>query len=160
MNVEQGRRPRTAPAEAGRQGVASAAGAAGPIAAGTSAPAAGGALPAGPGTRDTAGAARIEVAFDGAAALGRIALIPYIVAGYPDYETSEAVALAAIDNGADVLEIGLPYSDPLADGTTLQRASSVALRGGATFARSLALVGRVHAARPGANGSFHVTRTV
>jgi len=105
-------------------------------------------LPPGPGTRDTAGAARIEAAFDGAAALGRIALIPYVVAGYPDDRTSEAVALAAIDNGADLLEMGLPYSDPLADGTTLQRASAAALRAGATFARSLALVGRVHAARP------------
>ena len=54
---------------------------------------------------------------------GRAALIPYVVAGYPDAETSYAAALAAIDAGADLLEVGLPYSDPLADGATLQRAS-------------------------------------
>jgi len=56
---------------------------------------------------------------------------------------------AAIDAGADLLEVGLPYSDPLADGATLQRASQGALANGATFDRSLALVGRIAAARPG-----------
>ncbi len=71
------------------------------------------------------------------------------MAGYPDAETSFAVALAAIDAGADVLELGLPYSDPLADGATLQRASAVALHEGATFDRSVELLARVHAARPG-----------
>jgi tryptophan synthase alpha chain len=101
------------------------------------------------GTNDTAGAGRISAAFERAQADGRIALIPYVVAGYPDAETSYQVALAAIDAGADVLEIGLPYSDPLADGATLQRASSIALRNGATFEASLRLVGRIAAARPG-----------
>ena len=61
---------------------------------------------------------------------------------------SEAIAIAAIDAGADLLEIGLPYSDPLADGATLQRASRVALAAGATLDRSIELVGRIHAARP------------
>jgi tryptophan synthase alpha chain len=101
------------------------------------------------GTNHTAGAGRISAAFERARADGRIALIPYVVAGYPDAETSYQVALAAIDAGADVLEIGLPYSDPLADGATLQRASSIALRNGATFEASLRLVGRIAAARPG-----------
>jgi tryptophan synthase alpha chain len=101
------------------------------------------------GTNHTAGAGRISAAFERARADGRIALIPYVVAGYPDAETSYQVALAAIDAGADILEIGLPYSDPLADGATLQRASSIALRNGATFEASLRLVGRIAAARPG-----------
>ncbi len=100
------------------------------------------------GTNDTPGARRIAGAFQRAAADGRIALIPYVVAGYPDAETSFRVALAAADAGADLVEIGLPYSDPLADGATLQRASQVALAAGATFAASIALLRRIAAARP------------
>ena len=100
------------------------------------------------GTDATAGAGRIRTAFEAAARADRAALVPYVVAGYPDLETSLAAAIAAIDAGADLLEVGLPYSDPLADGATLQRASSVALRGGATLERSLELVARLHAARP------------
>ena len=100
-------------------------------------------------TNDTAGAKRIADAFAGAKADGRAALIPYVVAGYPEADTSFAAACAAIDNGADLLEVGLPYSDPLADGATLQRASQGALAAGATFDRSLALTGRIAKARPG-----------
>ena len=100
-------------------------------------------------TNDTAGARRIAEAFARALGEGRAALIPYVVAGYPDAETSFAAACAAIDAGADLLEVGLPYSDPLADGATLQRASQGAIAAGATFARSLALVGRIASARPG-----------
>lgn len=105
---------------------------------------------AGPlGTNETAGARRIAAAFAAARADGRAALIPYIVAGYPDAETSFAAALAAADAGADLLEVGLPYSDPLADGATLQRASGTALAAGATLERSIALLRRIGAARPG-----------
>ncbi len=100
-------------------------------------------------TNDTAGARRIASAFAAAAADGRAALIPYIVAGYPDTETSLAIATTAIDSGADLLEVGLPYSDPLADGATNQRASQAALRAGITFEGSLSLVARISAARPG-----------
>jgi tryptophan synthase alpha chain len=96
----------------------------------------------------TAGAERIRAAFEGAGRQHRAALIPYVVAGYPDAELSFAAALACADGGADLLEIGLPYSDPLADGATLQRASAAALRAGATLDRSIDLVRRIHAARP------------
>lgn len=94
------------------------------------------------------GSRRIASAFAGARAEGRVALVPYVVAGYPDAETSFAAALACIDNGADLLEIGLPYSDPLADGATLQRASAAALQAGATLERAIELVARVAKARP------------
>jgi tryptophan synthase alpha chain len=104
---------------------------------------------AAPHTNDTPGARRIAEAFARARAEGRASLIPYIVAGYPDADTSLAAACAAIDAGADLLEVGLPYSDPLADGATLQRASQGAIAAGATFERSLALAGRIAAARPG-----------
>jgi tryptophan synthase alpha chain len=100
-------------------------------------------------TADTAGGRRIAAAFAAARRNGRAALIPYVVAGYPDAETSLAAALACIDAGADLLEVGLPYSDPLADGATLQRASAAALRAGATFDGSIELVRRITAARPG-----------
>jgi len=100
------------------------------------------------GTNETAGARRIAAAFAAARASGRAALIPYVVAGYPDADTSFAVALAAADRGADLLELGLPYSDPLADGATLQRASGTALAAGATLERSIALLRRIGAARP------------
>jgi tryptophan synthase alpha chain len=100
------------------------------------------------GTNATAGARRIAAAFARARAEGRAALIPYVVAGYPDADTSFEIALAAADAGADILEVGLPYSDPLADGATLQRASGVALAAGATLERSLRLIERIGAARP------------
>ena len=95
-----------------------------------------------------AGARRIAAAFARQRADGRAALIPYVVAGYPDADTSFEIALAAADAGADLLEVGLPYSDPLADGATLQRASGVALAAGATLERSLRLIERIGAARP------------
>lgn len=96
----------------------------------------------------TRGGDRIREAFDAAAREGRAALVPYVVAGYPDAETSYEAAIACIDGGADVLEVGLPYSDPLADGATLQRASAAALKAGATFDGSIELVRRIAESRP------------
>ena len=101
------------------------------------------------GGTGTTGPERIQAAFAAADAAGRAALVPYVVAGYPDAETSFRAALACIDNGADLLEVGLPYSDPLADGATLQRASSAALQAGTTFDGAVALVRRITRARPG-----------
>ena len=100
------------------------------------------------GTNHTPGARRIAAAFARARDEGRAALIPYVVAGYPDAETSLEIALAAADAGADLLEVGLPYSDPLADGATLQRASGVAIKAGATLDGSLRLIEHIVAARP------------
>ena len=99
-------------------------------------------------TNDTVGGQLIAAAFEAARGEGRAALVLYVVAGYPDLETSYAAALACIDGGADVLEIGLPYSDPLADGATMQHASSAALKAGATFDRSIELVRRIAESRP------------
>ena len=96
----------------------------------------------------TTGGDRIQAAFDAARREGRTALVPYVVAGYPDADTSYEAAIACIDAGADVLEVGLPYSDPLADGATLQRASAAALKAGATFDGSIELVRRIAESRP------------
>ena len=101
------------------------------------------------GTGSTPGAARIADAFARAGAANRTALIPYVVAGYPDAAGSLAAAVTAIDAGADLLEVGLPYSDTLADGATLQRASGVALHAWATLDRSVALLAEIAAARLG-----------
>jgi tryptophan synthase alpha chain len=106
------------------------------------------AAPVAVGTNETPGARRIAAAFERARSQDRAALIPYVVAGYPDHATSLAAALAAADAGADLLEVGLPYSDPLADGATLQRATSAALRAGATVAGSVELLREISAARP------------
>lgn len=100
------------------------------------------------GTNGTRGARRIAEAFARARATEHSALILYVVAGYPDEDASFEAALAAADAGADLLEVGLPYSDPLADGATMQRASGIALAAGATLERSLRLIERIGAARP------------
>ncbi|MBA2240748.1 MAG: tryptophan synthase subunit alpha, partial [Solirubrobacterales bacterium] len=62
------------------------------------------------------GVERIAKAFAAAREEGRAALMPYLMAGYPDLEGSLAVARAYADSGADLVELGIPFSDPLADG--------------------------------------------
>jgi tryptophan synthase alpha chain len=64
-------------------------------------------------------------------ARGRAALMPYLMGGFPDLETSIRVALAYADNGADLIELGVPFSDPLADGPVIHAAATRALAGGA-----------------------------
>lgn len=81
------------------------------------------------------GVERIEAAF--AAKQGTAALMPYLMACYPDEDTSVAIGKACADAGADLLELGIPYSDPLADGPVIHEAATIALNGGATVERSL-----------------------
>lgn len=83
------------------------------------------------------GAERIGAAFESAAGESRAALMPYMMAGYPDQDAALAVAEAYVDAGADLIELGVPFSDPLADGPTVHAAATAALRGGATFASAL-----------------------
>ena len=80
---------------------------------------------------------RIAAAFASARAEGRAALMPYMMAGYPDRETGLAVAVAYVDSGADLIELGVPFSDPLADGPTIHAAATTALEAGATLATAL-----------------------
>jgi tryptophan synthase alpha chain len=74
-----------------------------------------------------------------------LGLVAYITAGDPSLEASAEIVLAAAEAGADVIELGVPFSDPLADGPTIQRASERALRAGATLAGVIELVRRVRA---------------
>jgi tryptophan synthase alpha chain len=84
---------------------------------------------------------RIAKRFRELARSGELGLVAYITAGDPSLEASEKIVLAAAEAGADVIELGVPFSDPLADGPTIQRASERALRGGTTLAGVIDLVG-------------------
>jgi tryptophan synthase alpha chain len=70
-------------------------------------------------------------------ARGQAALIPYVTAGHPEAGATPRLLRAVADAGADVIELGIPFSDPLADGPTIQRSSFQALTQGATVARTL-----------------------
>jgi tryptophan synthase alpha chain len=78
--------------------------------------------------------------FAAAKAAGRAAFLPYFPVGYPDYDSSLAAILALAEAGADGFEIGVPFSDPLADGPTIQAATQVALEQGTTVRRCLEAV--------------------
>jgi tryptophan synthase alpha chain len=77
-------------------------------------------------------------------------VVIYLTAGDPDLATTRAMAIAAIDNGADVIELGVPFSDPLADGPVIQRASERAVAKGTRLTDVLAICKEIRAARPNA----------
>jgi len=91
----------------------------------------------------SAGTGRIARRFAELARRGELGLVAYLTAGDPTLEATEKIVLAAAEAGADVIELGVPFSDPLADGPTIQRASERALKSGTTLAGILALVGRL-----------------
>lgn len=86
---------------------------------------------------------RIAQAFARARSEKRAAFVAYLCAGDPDFDTSLAVCRAALASGVDVLELGVPFSDPLADGLTNQLAAQRALESGMTAARTFELVRRI-----------------
>jgi tryptophan synthase alpha chain len=83
---------------------------------------------------------RIERKFRALADASELGLIAYITAGDPSLEASAKIVLAAAEAGADIIELGVPFSDPVADGPVIQRASERALRSGTTLAGVLELV--------------------
>ena len=83
---------------------------------------------------------RLQQTFERLKAAGRGGLVTYLTAGDPDAATSAAILQAVARGGADVLEIGVPFSDPLADGPVIQRATERALAGGMTLRGTLDLV--------------------
>lgn len=94
------------------------------------------------------GIERIAAAFASARAQRRAALMPYMVAGFPDLDAAAAVIDAYADAGADLIELGVPYSDPLADGPVIHAAASAALAAGTTFEDAMALCQRVSGRLP------------
>jgi tryptophan synthase alpha chain len=87
------------------------------------------------------GVDRIAAAF--AAAPGRAALMPYLMGGFPDLETSVAIGAACADAGADLIELGVPFSDPLADGPVIHAAGTRALQNGASLHGVVAAATRI-----------------
>jgi tryptophan synthase alpha chain len=86
---------------------------------------------------------RISKRFAELRAAGELGLVAYITAGDPSLEATQKFVLALANAGADVIELGVPFSDPLADGPTIQRASERALKSGTSLARVLDLVRRI-----------------
>jgi len=80
----------------------------------------------------------------------RPGIVAYVTAGDPDLEMTREICLAAIDRGADVIELGVPFSEPLADGPVIQRASERAVAKGTRLTDVLGLAKELRAARPGA----------
>ncbi len=72
--------------------------------------------------------------------LNRAAVIPFFVIGDPDYKTSLSIVKAAVDAGADILELGIPFSDPIADGPTIQKADVRSLKNGMTVKKALEFI--------------------
>ncbi|MBK6312744.1 MAG: tryptophan synthase subunit alpha [Blastocatellia bacterium] len=85
----------------------------------------------------------LSAAFASARDRGRGALIPYIPAGFPSLDATVEIAVALANAGADVLELGVPFSDPVADGPVIQRASEMALAAGTTLAGCLEVATRI-----------------
>ncbi len=86
---------------------------------------------------------RIDSTLAALRAEGKAALAPFVTLGYPDVPTSEAMAVAILESGGDMLELGIPFSDPLADGPTVQMTSFRALENGANLRGALASLQRL-----------------
>jgi len=86
---------------------------------------------------------RIRSAFEALRSCGELGIVAYITAGDPSVEATLKFVLALAEAGADVIELGVPFSDPLADGPTIQRASERALKSGTTLSRVIDLVRRI-----------------
>ena len=78
----------------------------------------------------------------------RKAFVAYIMAGDPDYETSREIALGLPESGVDIIELGLPFTDPMADGPTIQLAGQRALASGQTLEKTLRLASEIRGAHP------------
>lgn len=88
----------------------------------------------------------VEAIFHGCRADGRSALVGYLPAGYPTVDRSVDLLTALVQGGCDLLEVGVPYSDPVLDGPTIQAAAETALRAGTRLRDVLSVVERVSAA--------------
>jgi len=100
---------------------------------------------------ETSNSTRISKRFADLRASGELGIVAYITAGDPSLDATLKFVLALAEAGADVIELGVPFSDPLADGPTIQRASERALKSGTTLAGVLDLVRRIRQSNPPGN---------
>ena len=88
---------------------------------------------------------RIDKCFEELKAAGKKALVTFITAGDPDMDTTVRTALEMFDKGADIIELGVPFSDPIAEGVTIQKSSLRSLRGGTTLDKIFGAVDDIRA---------------
>ena len=91
---------------------------------------------------------RIADAFENAKSQGRGAFVAYLTIGYPSLAKCEAAIDTLVSEGADIIELGVPFSDPFADGAVIRSAAYEALRQGVTLSDVIALAKRVRAKHP------------
>lgn len=89
---------------------------------------------------------RIREAFENAKSEGRIAIVPYVTVGFPELDSTTEIVRALVENGADVIELGVPFSDPLGDGPTIQASGHKALQNGVTPDKCIEVVREIRAA--------------
>ena len=94
---------------------------------------------------------RLQTVFDAGRAAGRPLIVPFVTAGFPHLDSTADLVEAMVAAGADIVEIGMPFSDPLADGPTIQRASERALANGVNLHRVLEIVGELRARQASAD---------
>lgn len=91
---------------------------------------------------------RIEQTFQALKAKGRTGIVTYVTVGFPNIAATMDIVPALVEGGADMIELGVPFSDPLADGATIQRSSQVALQNGVTLSDCLDVCKRLRARLP------------
>lgn len=91
---------------------------------------------------------RLEAALNGLRSRHRVGIIPYVTVGYPTLESTIPIMRSLVEGGADVVELGVPFSDPLADGATIQRSSYRALQNGVTLESCFTVVEEIRKEDP------------
>ena len=99
---------------------------------------------------------RIEITFNELRSSGRKGFIPFVTAGDPDLATSLLIVEALAEEGADIIELGVPFSDPMADGPTIQASSQRALANGVSLGDVLAIVRKFRSRTRNADSAFRI----
>lgn len=91
---------------------------------------------------------RIDVTLSASRAVGKPVLVPFVTVGFPSVEMSQSLAETVLESGADMLELGIPFSDPLADGPTIQMTSYAALKNNVNIETVITVLGNLRTSQP------------